>query len=147
MGFEGLNNPNNSGKSKFPNIEDYASPPERKLGGCLTLLLFVIIVGSFINIFLFLVAYSQVSNLNDPYVNIGQTRVLLLCLGGLQFFPLIFGVGLWNYKRWGYQGLLVSYMLIAVINFLFGEYTQIALNLIGMGILIALVNPRYNALD
>ena len=128
---------------------DYSMEPER--GGCLTAFLGLSFVVNLLAIPAALYLQSQINDLSgSAYVDSAQ-------LGVAQFFVLaavISGIagavciwGLWNWKRWGYQGLIALQIIGVVLN-LFGGTPQYAVSgIVGLGILVYLMKDKTDYLE
>ena len=128
---------------------DYQTQPER--GGCLTAFLGVSFVLNLLAIPFALYLQSQINDLSGlPNVDSGQ-------LGLAQFFvvvAIVSGIaavvciwGLWNWKRWGYYGLIALQIIGGVLN-LFGGTPQYAVSsIVGLGILMYLMKDKTDYLE
>lgn len=135
---------NNYGKSKNdePSNQDYNRPDR---GGCLTAFL-VVIIGA--NIFLLVTTLVQFFQLREYADLIGPgTMLLLFGLFAVQVFIFASAVGLWNWKEWGYNGLLAGYVISAIISLLAGSLPQVGGAIIGLVILTQLIKPVRDYLE
>jgi hypothetical protein len=123
---------------------DYSPPRER--GGCLTLFLLVIMAA---NAFVLFSLCSDYSQLNQYSHLSGFETVRNLFLFGfvVQFVILSCAVALWNWKKWGYYGLICGYVLGIGLNLCGGNVLLAIGSSIGLAILAFLVNPKIEMFD
>ncbi|MEQ8674644.1 MAG: hypothetical protein RLP44_16380 [Aggregatilineales bacterium] len=121
-------------------------PNER--GGCLTFYLVVTGIIGVIGIFL---SFSLITDPVETNTLRQNDTSMLQLIGfiaiGFGFVKLACIAGLWNYKRWGYQGLLLFAGLTALLNLCTGDLIQMIGNVVNLGILYALVNPISDILE
>jgi hypothetical protein len=123
---------------------DYArtSPtyaPDKERGGCLTAYLVFLMIGAVVSGLRFLTLSSDETN------NISSDFLIILIAVVLAHIACI--VGLWNWKRWGYYGLLLSYGIGFVVGLLANELSSVVGGLVGGLILLTLMQDRMGYLD
>lgn len=129
-------------KPKFTPYDDsYGTMRER--GGCLSVFLVFIMA---VNVFALFLYCNQISELSR-YSGSSSLMPLLAVAFGVQCVVIACAVAVWNWKKWGYYGLMVSYVLSIVLSLVTGALTNIIGAFIGMGILFALVNDKLDMFD
>ncbi|MEQ8674643.1 MAG: hypothetical protein RLP44_16385 [Aggregatilineales bacterium] len=129
--------------------QDFSQPAER--GGCLSIFLVLIFGGTLFLMFAICSTYSEISSIrNNYYVDesaLSQATGWLALGFALGCAQLACVVALWNYKSWGFYGLMISYGLGIVLNMCGGNIPTAIGSMVGMGILYALVNPILYSLE
>lgn len=124
---------------KFKN-EDYAV---RERGGCLTVFLGFIAV---VNVLLLVLTWMTVSSA-PAYADTGLLNMLLMLQVVMTGAALLCVWGLWNWKRWGYYGLMALYVISMIINVLSGAAATIGGSIAGMAILYFLMKDKMDYLE
>jgi hypothetical protein len=128
-------------KPKFTPYSDY--PVERERGGCLTAFL-VFIIG--VNVFFLVTLCAQYSEVSR--YSYGSSLMPVFALGfGIQCVVLACAVALWNWKKWGYYGLMLGYGASFLIGLVTGSITNIIGAIVGVSILVGLVNDKLDMFD
>lgn len=130
----------NYGKPK----NDYQySPPER--GGCLSLFLGFIMVVNVLAILFICVMTGQISS--SAYGNSGLVMIIfgLSILAGIAQIACAYG--LWNWKSWGYNGLIFLYIVSIVINLIGNSLPSAGGSVIGLAILYYLMQDKKDYLE
>ena len=128
---------NSNDKSKN---DAYYSPKER--GGCLTLFLGFAIIGNILGLLFLLVSFGPYRGQID-----GGTSFLIFGLFAIQVGIFMSVIGLWNWKRWGYYGILAGYGVGIVLNFLSANLPTVIGSLIGALILTQLMKDKMDYLE
>jgi hypothetical protein len=115
----------------------YAADKER--GGCLTAYLVFLMIGAVISGLRILILSSDETN------NVSSDFLVILIAVVLAHIACI--IGLWNWKRWGYYGLLLSYGIGFVVGLLANELPGVVGGLVGGLILFTLMQDRMGYLD
>jgi oligosaccharide repeat unit polymerase len=130
-----------------PKNDDY-SVPER--GGCLNFFLaFLVVANLGILVFTFS-TYSELQSLGTlpPSVasqaQLAYTFLSVQVIISIGIFACVYG--LWNWKRWGYYGLIVIYGINILIGFFTGQSTAIG-GFIGIAILYYLMKDKTQYLE
>jgi hypothetical protein len=120
--------------------------PER--GGCLTIFLVVGFVGYLLSIAASLYIQFQINtgNISEYLLDaqLGLVQLLLWILAIIGIGGMVCIWGLWNWKRWGYYGVIAIFVAGAVINFLSGMVLaqQVLISIFSVGILIYLMRDK-----
>ncbi len=140
-----------STSNHFPLADQRYAGRQGERGGCLSAFLVLIFGGTLFLMFAICSTYSEISSIrNNYYVNesaISQATGWLAIGFALGCVQLACVVALWNYKSWGFYGLMISYGLGVVLNLCGGNIPTAVGSLIGMGILYWLVNPIQHSLE
>jgi len=118
------------------------SPPER--GGCLTALLGFIMVTNILGIFAMFVVVGDVSAYGS---NSGLVSLILYGSVAISIAAAICAYGLWNWKRWGYNGLMVLYVLSIVITLIGSNPSSAAGSAAGLAMLYYLMKDKTHYLE
>jgi len=110
----------------------------RKRSGCLTAFLALAIVGNpLLALFTWAMASDAPASMQSALVFGGLLN--MACLG--------FAIAIWQWKRWGVYGYVISLGLFILLNFATGDIALGLRGLIPIAILIALVNPIWGQMD
>ena len=140
-----------STSNNFPLADRQYSSRQGERGGCLSAFLVLIFGGTLFLMFAMCSTYSEINSIrNSYYVNSSAASEAL----GLLAFGFALGcvqlacvVALWNYKSWGFYGLMISYGLGVVLNLCGGNIPTAVGSFIGMCVLYALVNSILYSLE
>lgn len=126
-------------KPKFTPYDNM--PTERERGGCLSTFL-VFVIG--VNIFFMFALCAQAGNLG----RMADSALPILALAfGIQGAILACAFAVWNWKKWGFYGLMVAYGIQIVLQLLSGNMIGVIAALVGMGILFTLVNDKLDMFE
>lgn len=135
---------NNFGNEKSKNDSypsgSYYTPKER--GGCLSLFLGFAFLGNLFFLLYYLVTFSEFRGALDA-----GWSILLFGIFAIQVGIFVSVVALWNWKQWGYNGLMAGYVLNIVLSLLTGAFTSITGSVIGIAILYYLMKDKIHLLD
>ena len=121
---------------------DYTQP-ER--GGCLSVFIGFVVVANILMIGLMALAMAGAP---DAFgANASGYQMLFLLQIGISGVILASAVGLWQWKSWGYYGLLVMYGITIAINLLTSGLQFVAGGLIGMAVLVYLMREKTDYLE
>ena len=127
-----------------PTPQPPAAPDEggKQRGGCLTAMLVLMMIANPLVALLYLLSGDAISRaLHAP-----SWAVPLL--GILSITNFFCALGIWRFKKWGVYGALAMAALGLVINFTIGVSPgQSLMGLIGPGLLVVLVKPRWESFD
>lgn len=122
---------------------DYSDYRER--GGCLTAFLGFAVIANILAAGLVLVLFSEVSQYSGADTGMFTVLVLVSIFSAVAAVACVYG--LWNWKRWGYNGLMGLYVLGIIVNLLSGSFTTIGGSVLGMAILYWLMKDKMHYLD
>jgi O-antigen ligase len=129
-----------------PKHDDYGYVP-RERGGCLTVFLVVLTIGMPLALLFYCSQFGQLGELSQRYgatlrneIVSAQLMLSLICINQIGAFVCV--TGLWDWKKWGYSGLLVAYGISVILNLMGGNVGGIVGALLGAGVLYYLVNER-----
>lgn len=143
--------------NKSKNDYHYSAKPER--GGCLTFFLGFLAFGNLILVMYLVNVWVELQNrviYSSPYAIIpARTNPMNYVIIGLaiigSFLAFVCVYGLWNWKSWGYQGLMGLYALGILIGiFIFLSTWNISSGVgsaVGMGVLYYLMKDKMNYLE
>lgn len=131
-----------------PPIVDRSPYPKERSGWLSALLIFIFGLNAFF-IFMLFDAATKAGNTNFRFYGSSADEVfpLLAISFAVTCVQMACVVALWNYRRWGYYGLLIGYVLAFFMNVLSGAFPTAIGNLVFLGLVFALVNPIDNVLD
>lgn len=129
-------------KPKFDSYSGY--PAERERGGCLSVFL-VFIIGA--NLFYMAVICNEYSQLSRFSGASSSVMPLFMLLFAVEAVVIACAVAVWNWKSWGYYGLLIGYAISFVLGLLSGAMTSVVGAIVGGGILFFLVNDKIDEFD
>lgn len=118
----------------------YETPKER--GGCLTAFLGFAILGNIFVIGLLLLSFMEYREFLDS-----GTQLMIYGLFAVQVGVFVSVIGLWNWKKWGYQGMIAGYVIGIIISILMGSFNTIGGSVIGLGILVYLMKDKQHLLE
>jgi hypothetical protein len=125
-----------------PKFDPY-TPTARERGGCLSAFLAVLAV---INALGCLYLCSQTSRLSG-YYNSGAVMPILIVSVVLSAVTVVCVLGMWNWQRWGYYGLMVLYGLNTMANLCTGNLVGVVVSAAIMAILFGLSNEKLEEFD
>jgi hypothetical protein len=135
MRYDGDKFKNDFEKSKIDYYsDDYG---ERERGGCLTVFLVLLMAANSFAVF-GLCAQSDLARYPG-----GEFALLL----ALEIAVVVCAAALWNWKKWGYYGLMLGYVLGIVLGLAAGSLAYAGGSIIGMVILAGLVNDKLDMFD
>lgn len=134
-------NDHSDGYGKYKNDYQY-SPPER--GGCLTAFLGFIMVANVLGIF---VIFSAVGDVSSYGSNSGLVSLILYGSVAISIAAVVCAYGLWNWKGWGYNGLMIIYIISIVLNAITANFSSIGGSIGGLAILYYLMKDKSYYLD
>jgi hypothetical protein len=118
-----------------------AAMQTQERGGCLTIWLILMALGSAYTIFSYLTNTATYTQLYP-----GSSTITFLLLAGLGVLNLVCVYALWTWKKWGFYLFIGTAAVALVINLLLGIPVLFALaGLIGVGILWLLLRSRWAA--
>jgi hypothetical protein len=120
--------------------------PTQERGGCLTAFLLLNMVVSALGLIAICGAFTQMNRISSSLrgVDTGTLSFILL-------ISLVLGVasfiGLWNWQKWGYQGMFAFYVISIILNLCSFDAGRLIGNVIGLAILYYLVSPIEHLLE
>jgi hypothetical protein len=125
-------------KNKMTTVES----TERKRGGCLTAFLILMLIGNPLAGLYYLLAGSTV---RQSLPTLPEWAIPVLGLLALANF--VFAIAIWKWKRWGVYGFVGSSLVAFLVN-LIGIGILVALfGLVGVVILAFLLRPIWHQMD
>jgi hypothetical protein len=119
-----------------------ASAP-RARGGCLTILLVLIIV---INPLVAIYYITSGSSVQDTYPDMPDWALPVLIVFSLA--NCVFGIALWLWKKWGLYGFAVSSVVAFIVNIMSGIPVFSAIfGFVGLGLLAFLLRNEWPNMD
>lgn len=119
---------------------------ERKRGGCLTILLILMLIANPLTGLTYLLAGAAITQVLP---NVPQWGIFLL--GFLSFANFVFALAIWTWKKWGVYGLAASSLVTFVFNVLTLGLLAGLFNLLALGIeiliLVVLLRPVWNTME
>lgn len=137
----------NDEKPKY-GYEDKPNQMQPERGGCLTAFLILGFIGNLLAIPLILFAQSAIAD--SPYASdagLALSPIFLFLIFILSVAGIACIWGLWNWKRWGYNGTIALYVIGAVVNFVSAGFSSIVSSFIGLGILVYLMKDKTQYLE
>ena len=135
------------GKPAFQDYDPSMQGALKERGGCLTAFLIFVIFANIVSLIMVCGKYSNFEDESYLYENPGLVETVLIVAGVVQLGIFISAVALWNWKRWGYYGLIVGYLLGMGANLVIGNILGLIGGIVGLVILASLVNPRMDMLE
>ncbi len=134
--------------SYIPPIVDRSPYPKERSGWLSALLIFIFGINAFF-MYMLIVAATNVgkTNFGSRTPSTDEAFALLAISFAVTCAQMACVVALWNYRRWGYYGLLIGYVLAFFMNALSGAFPVAIGNLVFLGLVFALVNPIETVLD
>ncbi|MGB7340626.1 MAG: hypothetical protein WBC91_17140 [Phototrophicaceae bacterium] len=126
----------------------YDKVKKREMGRSLRgFLILLIIIAILVIIFLSftLAQISQTPSLLDAERT--QLTWLIISTISLQTFVIIFSIGMWLWRAWGYYGLVLLFLLIIVQGIFLGEGQQVITNIVWLSVLYFLARKKMHLLD
>ena len=120
----------------------YESYTEKERGGCLTAFLGFAIFGNILGLILILTTFSSASRQAG-----GMISILIFALFAIQVGIFISVIGLWNWKRWGYNGMLAGYVIGLILNLITGSFASMGGSIIGIVLLTQLMKDKMELLE
>lgn len=109
----------------------------RKQGGCLTAFLLFMFVANGMSALSYLMGSETIRKV-VPNMPAWAPPVLAV----MSLANVAFAYGIWNYKKWGVYGIVVSSIVALVINLMSGiPITSSLFGLVGLAILFYLIRP------
>jgi len=128
--------------------EQYNYPSDqRDRGGCLSFWLGFIILGSGIMILITCATLSSLGQSRYTGVNTGTLQMVLIGTIILQVGILASAIALWNWKKWGYYGLVGGYAITIMLNLCGGNVFAAMFGGLGLGLSIYLVSKIEHLLE
>lgn len=129
---------------------DYPMEPER--GGCLTAFLVVAFLGQIASIFIALSLQSDINSLSSSVrasasSEVGFAQMIVYFVIIVAVIGLVCIWGLWNWKRWGYYGIIALYVIGAILNLVSGSIPTAVGSFVGLGVLVYLMRDKADYLD
>lgn len=131
---------------------DYYHSDKPEHGGCLGAFLGFIIIGNIIGIILILImrnwnqngpliwdlnlAYGSSLVSMTPFLSIGTSIATIIC-----------AYGLWNWKRWGYYGLIGLFVVAIVSSLFVGSLIGGVSSVVAIAVLLFLMKDKVNSLE
>lgn len=122
---------------------EYRNVKER--GGCLSVFLGFAVIANIAVALLTLILFNEYSQFSGVDTGFFTIVVIFSLVAAAATIACVWG--LWNWKRWGYNGLMALYVLSMVVNLLSGSLQTVAGSAIGMGILYFLMKDKMHYLD
>jgi len=72
---------------------------------------------------------------------------LYVLAGAVTCAVVICGIAIWNWKKWGYYGLIAVYVIEIAVMLFFGNIVGMSSAIIGLIILVWLVNNKLDVFD
>jgi hypothetical protein len=121
------------------NILNENPNPVKQRHGCVTAWLVLIIVLNSVVAFLYLLRGSWIAEHLPGGISTGMITLLgLLCI-----LNIVFAVMLFQWKKWGFWGVIVTDVIAFIINLSIGlSIVQSALGLLGIGVLYAILQIK-----
>jgi hypothetical protein len=131
------------GYGEYKEKNDYGMYRER--GGCLSFFIGWIVV---VNAAVILLMIAAMGGANDTFPrNAGTYQMLFMLQIGMSVALIACAFGLWNWKQWGYTGLLILYGISAALNLLSGAPQFVVGSLVGLAILYGLMKDKTQWLE
>ena len=135
---------NNDYQQIIKDLKNKDGRPER--GGCLSAflalnifangLLLVVIIGTFLAI-----------RASGEYVFDSGTEALIYAGFVILVARFIAAIGLWNWKKWGYQGIMLGFGITIVLGLFTGDFTDVVRSIIWGGFVYYMVQPIKDHLE
>ncbi len=115
----------------------------RERGGCLTAFIGYIVI---VNIGVLLLTLSVRTSLPSA-ADTGMVDFLVGIQALFTGAALFCAYGLWNWKKWGYQGLMALYGLNIVLSILSGQLNAITGSFVGIALLYYVMKDKRHLLE
>jgi len=91
-------------------------------------------------------AFFAIRSSGEYYFDSG-TEMLIYAGFVILVARFISAIGLWNWKMWGYQGLMLGFGITIVLGFLSGDMTDVVRSIIWGGFVYYMVQPIKDYLE
>lgn len=119
------------------------SEKERKKGGCLTAFLIFMLIANALGALGYFIGGGAIRQLTP---NIPGWAIITS--GTLSLLNIIFALGIWKFKKWGFYGFGAVSVIAFVVNIISGTPVYSALiGLVGIVILYFLVRPIWSQME
>jgi hypothetical protein len=121
-----------------PPAKNVSGRPDR--GGCLSAFLALNIFANGL-LLVFIIGAFMALRASGEYAFNSGTEVLIYAGFVILVARFISAVGLWNWKMWGYQGIMVCFGITIVFGTFTGDFTDVVRSIIWGAILYKMVEP------
>lgn len=134
---------------KLPQKDHKPAPPRpvRDRGGCLTAYLLVAVAANVVSLLAVCAQFIDIQTNTFEYITPSAARVNLAFVLVVQVGILACVIALWEWKAWGYYGLVAANLITIVIYLFAREFVFVISGMVGLLILLWLVNPVRHMLE
>jgi len=132
-------------KHKNDDYQQYANDLKNKTGrpdrgGCLSAFLALNIFANGLLLVVIIGAFFAIRS-SGEYAFDSGTEILIYAGFVILVGRFISAIGLWNWKMWGYQGIMLGFAITIVLGIFTGDFTDVIRSIVWAGILYKMVEP------